>query len=288
MTILVPALSGALLVLGLIGLAVGLTPAEPRAAAPRAGLGLVRRWAGTPRRTRWLAAAGLASGVVAALASGFLAALVVVPAAVVGLPWLLAAPGNTHRVARLEAMAEWTRSLSGVLTVGVGLEQALTATLRSTPEAIKPEVARLAARLRARWSTEDALRAFADDLDDATGDLIAGALILGSRRRGAGLAAVLEGLAESVAADVTARRQVDADQAKPRTAARSVTLITVAVLGIMALTGENLAPYRTPIGQLILAVLLALYAGGLVWLRRMSTPAGLPRFLGAHLRGAHA
>ena len=57
------------------------------------------------------------------------------------------------------------------------LERALIATLRSTPEAIKPEVSRLVARLRARWSTEDALLKFADELDDATGDLVAAYLI---------------------------------------------------------------------------------------------------------------
>ncbi len=85
------------------------------------------------------------------------------------------------------------------------------------------EVHRLVARLRARWVTEDALRAFADELDDSTGDLVAANLILGARRRGAGLASVLEGLAESVAADVRARRQVEADRAKPRATARWVT-----------------------------------------------------------------
>ena len=68
---------------------------------------------------------------------------------------------------------------------------------------------------------------FADDLDDATGDLVAANLILGARRRGAGLASVLEGLAESVAADVRARREIEADRAKPRATARWVTLITV-------------------------------------------------------------
>ena len=76
-------------------------------------------------------------------------------------------------------MEEWTRSLSGVLTVGIGLEEALVATLRSAPDPIRPEVTRLVARLRARWSTEEALRMFADDLDDATGDLVAANLILG-------------------------------------------------------------------------------------------------------------
>ena len=54
------------------------------------------------------------------------------------------------------------------------------------PRRSAPEVTRLVARLRARWDTEDALRAFADELDDATGDLIAANLILGARRRGAG------------------------------------------------------------------------------------------------------
>jgi len=105
-----------------------------------------------------------------------------VPAALAGLPVLLSPPSAALKIDRLEAMEEWTRSLSGVLTVGIGLEEALIATLRSTPDPIRPEVTRLVARLRARWSTEEALRMFADDLDDATGDLVAGNLILGARR----------------------------------------------------------------------------------------------------------
>ena len=176
-------------------------------------------------------------------------------------------------------MEEWTRSLSGVLTVGVGLEQALVATLRSTPAAIAPEVTRLVARLRARWVTEDALRAFADELDDATGDLVAANLILGSRRRGAGLASVLEGLAESVAADVRARRQVEADRAKPRATARWVTLISVGVLVILAVSGTYVEPYQSALGQVILVALLAMYVATLVWMKRMAIGREMPRFL---------
>ena len=189
---------------------------------------------------------------------------------------------------RLEALAEWTRNLAGVLTVGVGLEQALVATLRSTPAAIKPEVTRLVARLRARWSTEDALLAFADELDDATGDLVAAYLILGARRRGTGLASVLQGLAESVAEDVTIRRRVEADRAKPRATARTVTLITIGVLAVLSFSGQIMAPYGTPVGQALLAVLLSVYGATLVWLRRMSMGEPLPRFLtrdSSHLMG---
>jgi len=204
---------------------------------------------------------------------------VIAPIAVIGLPIVLSAPPAATQIARLEAMEEWTRSLSGVLTVGIGLEQALVATLRSTPAPIADEVQRLVTRLRARWDTEKALRAFADELDDATGDLIAANLILGARRRGAGLASVLEGLAESVSADVRARRQVEADRAKPRATARWVTVISASVLVVLALSGTYVEPYRTPVGQVLLVLLLSAYVATLIWMRRMAAGKPLPRFL---------
>ncbi|MGD9962264.1 type II secretion system F family protein [Nocardioides sp.] len=274
MIVLVPALAGALIVGGLIALVVGLRPSPvvERPSRPRKVRTLTKQ-------TRMLLVGGVAAGVVAFLATGWVLALVVVPVAFVGLPVLLSSSSAAQRIARLEAMEEWTRSLSGVLTVGVGLEQALVATLRSTPAAIAPEVTRLVARLRARWPTEDALRAFADELDDATGDLVAANLILGARRRGAGLASVLEGLAESVAADVRARRQVEADRAKPRATARWVTLISVGVLVILAVSGTYVRPYQSPLGQVVLVVLLSLYIATLVWMKRMALGRAMPRFL---------
>jgi len=272
--VLVPALAGALVVGGLIALVVGLRPSPivERPSRPRK----VRT---VTRQTRMLLLGGLAAGIVAFLVTGWVLALVIVPVAFVGLPILLSSSSAAQRIERLEAMEEWTRSLSGVLTVGVGLEQALVATLRSTPAAIAPEVTRLVARLRARWVTEDALRAFADELDDATGDLVAANLILGSRRRGAGLASVLEGLAESVAADVRARRQVEADRAKPRATARWVTLISVGVLVILAVSGTYVEPYQSALGQVILVALLAMYVATLVWMKRMAIGRVMPRFL---------
>lgn len=274
MNVLIPSLAGGLIALGVFGVIVGL---QPTAMPPRpAARGRRPQLAA---RTRNLLLLGLALGVLGWALTGWVLALVIAPAAVLGLPALLSPPPAATQISRLEAMEEWTRSLSGVLTVGIGLEQALVATLRSTPAPINPEVSRLVARLRARWDTETALRAFADELDDATGDLIAANLILGARRRGAGLASVLEGLAESVAADVRARRQVEADRAKPRATARWVTLISTSVLVVLALSGGYVEPYGSPIGQVILVVLLSAYVATLVWMRRMATGKPLPRFL---------
>jgi Flp pilus assembly protein TadB len=232
------------------------------------------------RRTRLLLITGITVGLVAWLVTGWPLALVIAPAAIVGLPYLLSAPDAKDRIEVLEALEEWTRSLSGVLTVGLGLEQALITTSRSTPAPIAGEVGLLVARLRARWATEAAIRAFANDLDDATGDLVAGNLILAARRRGAGLAKVLDGLAESVAADVRARRQVEADRAKPRATARWVTIISATVLVVLGLTGSYIEPYGSPLGQGILAVLLTAYVATLLWMRRMAEGRRLPRIIG--------
>ncbi|GAA3539118.1 type II secretion system F family protein [Nocardioides daeguensis] len=276
MIALIPALAGALIVGGILATVVGLQPAEVVERPPRR-----RRLRPLTKQTQLLLATGIVVGLVAVMVTGWALAIVLVPLAFVGLPVLLSAGPAHSRIQRLEAMEEWTRSLSGVLTVGVGLEQALVATLRSTPAAIAPEVTRLVARLRARWPTEDALRAFADELDDATGDLVAANLILGARRRGAGLASVLDGLAESVAADVRARRQVEADRAKPRATARWVTIISAGVLIVLAVSGTYVEPYRSPLGQVILLSLLAAYVAILVWMKRMAVGRNLPRFLSA-------
>jgi Flp pilus assembly protein TadB len=274
-TALVPGIAGALIVAGILAAVVGLRPAPVRHAPATQPLRRIQ----ISRRTRLMIVIGLGIGLVGWLVTGWALALVIGPVAVIGLPLLLAPPPSATQIVRLEAMEEWTRSLAGVLTVGVGLEQALVATLRSTPGPISAEVRRLVARLRARWDTEAALRAFADELDDSTGDLIAANLILGARRRGAGLASVLEGLAESVAADVRARRQVEADRAKPRSTARWVTIISVSVLVILAISGTYVAPYRSPFGQVLLIVLLSAYVATLIWMRRMANGRPLPRFL---------
>ena len=282
MTALIPALAGALIVAGLLGAVIGLRGTPPRPPAPgRNRIPGARRYAALTRRTRLLLLVGLGIGAVLALLTGWVVALLIVPAALAGLPYLLSSPEAGDKIAQLEALEEWTRSLAGLLTAGAGLEQALISTLRSTPAPIRPEVTRLASRLRARWGTEDALRAFADELDDATGDLITGNLVLAARRRGRGVANVLDALAESVASDVRACREIESDRAKPRSTARWVTIITIGVLAFLAITGEYVAPYGSPFGQVLLTLLLALYVATLIWMKRMAAGERLPRFIGA-------
>jgi Flp pilus assembly protein TadB len=272
---------GGLLVGGLLLAAHALTEPEPLArprrrqkrSAARADGPAVRR-----QRALWLAAAVVAAAVW--LASGWPVGGVLAGLAVIGVPWLLAQfSAGDAAVERLEALQEWVRRTSDVLAAGGGLEQTLIRSARTTPEPIQAQVATLAARLQARWPASRALLAFADDLDDAAGDLVVAALLLGAELRGPGLARVLTELAGSLTEEVTMRRKVEADRAKPRANARWLLLITVAACGLAALNGDYLTPYGTGLGQLVLATIVGLMVVCLLWMRRLTVPAPSPRFL---------
>lgn len=284
---LLAAACGAALMGGMLLFAAGLRPPrEPETSTPgrtgtgpsklRVVLGLTSQ---TSSRTRAYRLAAVSAGMVAWLLTGWVSLLLIVPGALLFLPSLIRPRTNEEAIKRVEALEEWLRNLQGVITVGMGIESALQASQRSAPPAIHVEVATLAANLRAGWSSEDALRAFADDLDSATGDLIVSSLILAVQRRGNGLGQVLAGLAESVAQDVRMQRLVEADRAKPRSTARWITLITLGVMALGATQTGYIAPYGTPLGQLVLLVLIAMYAGALLWMRSMTISKPLPRFL---------
>ncbi len=261
----------ALIIIGLVGTPPG---TQRTATRHRRAVTTDLRW----HAVRWPVAALVALGVWAM--SGWPALGLGAAAATIGLP-AMAAGGRRAEVAiaRVEAVEEWTRRLADVLAIGVGLEQAITTAARSAPEPIAVEVATLAARIAARTPTETALRRFADDLDDASADLVVAALILASRRRGPGVAAALTAIADSVGEEVAARRRIEADRAKPRTTARAVTAITLAIIGAGTLHRGYTEPYGTLLGQVVLTATLGFFAAALWWMNAMTLTTQPARIL---------
>ncbi len=260
----------------LMGIALVGTPERTRVAA-QGGRRYARSNLSWPA-ARW-PVAGLAALAVWA-ASGWPALGLGAAAAVIGLP-SMAAGGRAAEVAidRVEAVEEWTRRVADVLAIGVGLEQAISTAARSAPEPIAAEVATLAARIAARTPTETALRRFADDLDDPSADLVVAALILAARRRGPGVAAALTAIADSVGEEVAARRRIEADRAKPRTTARAVTVITLAIIAAGTLNRGYTGPYGSLLGQVVLAATLGFFAAALWWMHAMTLTTQSARIL---------
>jgi tight adherence protein B len=241
-----------------------------------AGLRPVAAPSSTPRRSQLtrpqrkqlqLIAIGLVIGLLLWILTGYIAAVIAAPILALLAPQLIPRSTEKSTIARLTAMEEWTRSLVGLLGATASIEQAIIASRSSAPKALKEEIGMLAARLQSGIPIEQALTQFGDDLDDTTGDLLTGSLILGTRRRGAGLARLLEGTAETIADDVAARRQIEADRAKPRANARFITVIAVVVIAVEFLFNPAyVEPYRTALGQIILIALVALFLAALWWM----------------------
>lgn len=281
---LLAAIVGAFVVLGAILLVSGLQKKPPAPARPSRSLGeswakLTYRPGGKAGRRRDLKLlVGIAAGFVAWLFTDWVIAVPLVPLALFGVPALLKDPSQDE-IKRLEAIAQWVRSLRGQLTVGAGLEHAIQVSVSSAPVPIRPEVEMLVARLAARWDIQRALYAFADDLDDETGDRVAMDLIAGAKLRGPGLADMLDTLSTAISNLVEGKAQVESDRAKPRASARIVTLVTVGVLGAAALMRDYMQPFTTAGGQVLLSIELAAYVGCLVWMRRIVATRRPPRLL---------
>ncbi len=284
MNALLGAAAGMALLGGLALIVAGIRKSPMRADAD--GPTRPPRWsARSTTKTRRQLGIGIGVGVLLWLITGYAIAILVVPLAAFILPTLIAAPPGSETIARLEGMQAWTRSLTGVLDVGVGLEEAIvSASLRATPPAIATEVGTLVARIRARSDLPTVLRAFADDLDDATGDVIVATLLAGATRRGAGLVTVLESLADTVADEVRIRRTVEAERAPGRAAARWITLISIGFLTVLFAATDYTNVYKTPLGQLLLLAYLVAYLMLLRWMQSMAKSPPLPRFIGDHLR----
>ncbi|WP_042431593.1 type II secretion system F family protein [Streptacidiphilus anmyonensis] len=283
MTQLLWAVCGALL-LGGVAVFVVFTRGSDDAGRPRP-----RRTSRLPRavqeRRRLQAVVAFVVAVLGWLLSGYVVTLLIVPLLVFGLPWFLRATMTQNQgIDRLEALAEWTQRLSDVLLLGLGVEQALVSSLRTAPAAIEPDVSELVGRIQSRMSPEEALRLFGDRLGDATADKVLATLLLRISDRGPGLARALSDTADSVREEVRQRRVIEADRAKHRATIRWLVLVMVGASGVIALNPSYAAPYGTPLGQVVLAVVVLALVAVVAWMASMATHRPVPRFLEADRR----
>jgi len=76
------------------------------------------------------------------------------------------------------------------------------------------------------------------------------------------------------------RLGVHAARASTQTSVRVVAGVTISVVaGLLILNRSYLEPYQSVTGQVVLALVFALFASGLAWLRQMSRFKAPQRFL---------
>jgi Flp pilus assembly protein TadB len=223
----------------------------------------------------------LIAGILVLVATGWVVAGVGVALLVYSWRSLGGAASERKTMTRLESLATWTESLRDTIAGAVGLEQAIPSSIRVTDASIREPLTKLVDRLHTRVPMHVALRRFADDLDDPSADMIIAALIINSRLRGPGLRALLGALAASVREELDMRRKVNAGRRSTRRSVQIVVAVSVGMaIALAVLDHTFLSPYDSVYGQFMLVIIGAIYAAGILWLRRLATFETPQRLLG--------
>jgi tight adherence protein B len=189
---------------------------------------------------------------------------------------------SRQAIDRIEAIAVWAEMLRGMMVSAASIEQAIMATVPRAPAPIRAEVARLADRLAAGESLVTALRPLADAINDDVGDLVVGALLLAAdpSQKAGGLARQLAELAVRARQKAGYRQRVQTGRARIYASARAIIVITLGmVAALLVFAREFLSPYASPVGQLALLAIGAIFGLGFALLARLGRMRIAERFL---------
>lgn len=280
MTILMVAMCGLGVAGGLMLMILGLRGIEPPTeSAESGGLSITVRITEIEQvRLRFILA------VVGAVGMGLLApwpvAIVLAGAGGFATPTLLGSQKRRHAaVAKTEAVATWAEQLRDTIGSSAGLQEAITVTARVAPKEIRTEVQALSLGMR-RTPLSTLLRRFAHDVDDPAADQVAVALIMASERRGQNLTGLLSDVAEAARQEATMRMRTETSRAQTYSDAKAVTGIVLGVFALLLVVNRGyLSPFDSLVGQLVMAVVGAMWVTAVYGLAKLSVVRRGPRIL---------
>ena len=222
------------------------------------------------------------AGTVALMATGWVVGAVVgsVGGFIAVKAWRKRGTSVKVEQARITALASWCEQLRDLLSAEHGIIGTIGATAGTCPEPIRPEVARLATRL-SRQQPTTAIRQFATEIDDPSGDLIASVLVL-AMSRSSRTSELLSELALTIRDRAAMRLRVEADRSGQRSEARFIVGFSAVAIGGVVVFGRDsdfLDAYDDSTGQLVLLVVAGFFALGGWWMSRLTRFERPARFL---------
>ncbi|MEY9888422.1 tight adherence protein B [Catenulispora sp. MAP5-51] len=268
---------GSLLILKGLRPAVERKPAAPSRCASIAASLSPRRLTG--QKARVAACAAGASGL--ATWTGWPAIAVIGFLALWHLPRVLGPDRvSRHAIELSDAVATFAEMLRDTLSAAAGLQQAVMAAAPLAPRPITTPCMRLAEQIDEGTPLAQAVATWADQVADRHADVVAGCLIIASRRQSGNTAAVLNSVAASAREQASIRRRAVASQAKPRTSVRVTICVVLALFGMLLFgDAQFMAPYDSLRGQIVLAVASGLFGVALRWMDKILHPDPEPRVL---------
>ncbi len=256
-------------------------PAEQPAGPPPKGGWIARRLPRSGPDGAGLREFSVASGVAAAgtaLVAQFVFGWPVVTLALAGVggvmpSWYFRQRAQRRRSEVEEAVGEAVETLRDAVRIGLGIEEAIRALGRTGPVALRPICLAMERDFRL-VGFEAGLGRARERLQEPLFDTLAVALLTAYRIGGRNLAAVLDGLSQSVRGSVQIRREVRANQAQNVLSARVIAALPATLILVIRATNPNyLTAFSQPTGQVVLGCcLLSIAVGYTVMLRATALP----------------
>lgn len=220
------------------------------------------------------------SGAVAFVTTGWVSLAVAVAVAVAMVPGV-SRPRVKQRNDQeiVDAIATWTEQIRDTIAGARGLEEAIIATSEQAPMPIRSAVNRLSAFI-VYGRLDDGLRRFADEVGHPTADFVVAALSTAHHHQARELGALLSGIAECARDESKMRSRIWVGRARTRTSLRIITLVVVSFIGgLFVFNRPYLAPFASSQGQVVLAVVLVLFATSLGMMHRLARIDAPERFV---------
>lgn len=183
--------------------------------------------------------------------------------------WYLAVATERRRRAFAEQLPDVLQLMVSSLRAGYGLPQALEAAATRSDEPARTEFQRVQFEIRIGRDPDDALASAAERMQSREFDWVVAAMAI-NREIGGELAPVLDNLAATVRERQRLQRQILTLTAEGRVSARVLTVLPVALAGLLALLSPGyFEPMSTSPGPQLVAVAVALMVVGWIWMRRL-------------------
>jgi len=179
----------------------------------------------------------------------------------------------------VDGIATWTEQLRDTLAGAHGLEQAIVATSVHAPLVLQAHVKKLASFI-GYGSLEDGIRRFGDDLDNSTADFVVAALVTASQHQARDLGMLLTQIAQCARDESKMRSRVWVGRARTRSAIKIIATVIVSfVLGLFTFNRTYLQPYSSIQGQVVLSIILGVFAVSLSLMQSMAKIIEPERFV---------
>jgi len=185
----------------------------------------------------------------------------------------------------VDAIAVWTEQLRDMLAGSSGLEQTITSTVPHAPSVLREPLERLAVSM-SYSSLPQALNRFAREVDHPTADFVVAALSTAATRQVRELGTLLGHLASCARDEARMHTRIWVGRSRTRSAVKIIAcVVTVFVGGLVLISPDYLAPYRSAEGQVVLSAVVLVFFGALFLMQRLSLIVSPDRFVGRQ-RGA--